>query len=102
MSDKKFPSAEEQNRRAIEAYERLGGEVPKFGPARDWGDLRKTLPGEALLDDRPPCGTTAGYSRHKRVGESCPQCLEAHAEAGRRRKEKYRNRQQEALLVSND
>jgi hypothetical protein len=52
---------------------------------REWAvrnGLRRHEPGFAPA----PCGTRAGYMRHRRNGEDCTSCREAHAAYNRRRR----------------
>jgi hypothetical protein len=70
------------NRRAMQLFAALG-RTPTVVDYRDWGDLRRTLPGETLLPKRSDaeCGTDSGYRAHIRTSEpACAACKAAHAQ----------------------
>lgn len=82
MTQQRRSAADGMNRRAMRLFAALG-RTPAVVDYRDWGDLRRTLPGETLLPRRLPaeCGTEAGHSRHWRAGEPvCAACRRAHTE----------------------
>lgn len=86
--------AERMNRLALQLFEALGRNV-NCVPVRDWGDLRRTYPGEVLLPKRFPveCGTESGYTAHRRKGEEpCGRCKSAHVVAVRKSNEARQRR----------
>lgn len=76
MNRRSLAIARAMNRKALEAYARLGI-TPDVVEVRDWGDLRRTQPGEVLLPRRfqAECGDWSGIKRHQRLGEPvCGAC----------------------------
>lgn len=82
------------NRVALRLFADLGRNV-NCAPLRDWGDLRRTYPGEVLLPKRFPveCGTESGYTTHRRKGEEpCNRCKSAHVAAVQKSNEARKRR----------
>jgi hypothetical protein len=87
MNRRQLAQAKAMNRKALEAYAKLGRPAPNCVEIRDWGPLDRTLPNEKLLPKRHQieCGTHAGLKQHRRLKEKpCRACLEFRNIANRK------------------